>query len=252
VIGASVTDRTALSTIKPLLDIVSGNEGALTRWSAGFVNSLGPLASQRAEWSRIFSEGLQEVDNEFFSLLSNRNSYLDPSNRHPYIYSPVTGEKPNGYGLLQRVWNAYSPIKVHPEQSPEEKFLQDMEFDINTTFRTKDGIKLEAAERSELFRLMGTGGHFKTAIQEIMRDAGDWESIAKLRDMRRQGLTSDDVSIKRWHDIHSRLSEARRAAEEIAYADMSAQMFGQIEKRQIEQDLTEEANIVGETLSIRR
>jgi len=252
VIGASVTDRTALSTIKPLLDIVSGNEGALTRWSAGFVNSLGPLASQRAEWSRIFSEGLQEVDNEFFSLLSNRNSYLDPSNRHPYIYSPVTGEKPNGYGLLQRVWNAYSPIKVHPEQSPEEKFLQDMEFDINTTFRTKDGIKLEAAERSELFRLMGTGGHFKAAIQEIMRDAGDWESIAKLRDMRRQGLTSDDVSIKRWHDIHSRLSEARRAAEEIAYADMSAQMFGQIEKRQVEQDLTEEANIVGETLSIRK
>jgi hypothetical protein len=252
VIGASVTDRTALSTIKPLLDIVSGNEGALTRWSAGFVNSLGPLASQRAEWSRIFSEGLQEVDNEFFSLLSNRNSYLDPSNRHPYIYSPVTGEKANGYGLLQRVWNAYSPIKIHAEQSPEEKFLQDMEFDINTTFRTKDGIKLEAAERSELFRLMGTGGHFKAAIQEIMRDAGDWESIAKLRDMRRQGLTSDDVSIKRWHDIHSRLSEARRAAEEIAYSDMSAQMFGQIEQRQVEQDLTEEANIVGETLSIRK
>jgi hypothetical protein len=29
-------------------------------------------------------------------------------------------------------------------------------------------------------------------------------------------------------------------------------MFGQIERRQIEQDLTEEANIVGETLSIRR
>ena len=252
VIGASITDRTALSTLKPLLDIVSGNEGALTRWSAGFVNSLGPLAGQRAEWSRIFSEGLREVDNEFFSLIGNRNSYLDISNRHPYVYSPVTGEKPNGYGLLQRVWNAYSPIKVHPEQSPEEKFLQDMEFDINTTFRTKDGIKLEAAERSELFRLMGTGGHFKAAIQEIMRDAGDWESIAKLRDKRRQGLTSDDVSIKRWHDIHSRLSEARQAAEEIAYSDMSAQMFGQIERRQIEQDLTEEANIVGETLSIRR
>jgi len=250
--SAAITDRTALSTVKPLLDILSGNEGALTRWSAGFVNSLGPLAGQRAEWSRIFSEGLQEVDNEFFSLLGNRNSYLDPSNRHPYVYSPVTGEKANGYGLLQRVWNAYSPIKIHAEQSPEEKFLQDMEFDINTTFRSKDGIKLEAAERSELFRLMGVGGHFKASIQEIMRDAGDWESIAKLRDLRRQGLTSDEVSIKKWHDIHTRLSEARRAAEEIAYADMSAQMFGRIEQRQIERDLTEEANIVGETLSIRK
>ena len=249
IIGASITDRTALSTIKPLLDIVSGNEGALTRWAAGFTNSLGPLAGQRAEWSRIFSEGLREVDNEFLSLLGNRNSYLDMSNRHPYIYSPVTGEKANGYGLLQRVWNAYSPIKVHADQSPEERFLQEMEFDINTTFRTKDGVKLKAAERSELFRLMGTRGFFKEEIRNIMRDAGNWDSITKLREARLRGLKSDEVSIKKWHDLYARLSDARRAAEELAYAEMSAEMFGQIEARQIERDLIEEANIAGETLN---
>ena len=249
IIGASITDRTALSTIKPLLDIVSGNEGALTRWAAGFTNSLGPLAGQRAEWSRIFSEGLREVDNDFLSLLGNRNSYLDMSNRHPYIYSPVTGEKANGYGLLQRVWNAYSPIKVHAEQSSEERFLQEMEFDINTTFRTKDGVKLKAAERSELFRLMGTRGFFKEEIRNIMSDAGNWDSIAKLREARLRGLKSDEVSIKKWHDLYARLSDARRAAEELAYAEMSAEMFGQIEARQIERDMIEEANIAGETLN---
>jgi len=221
----------------------------LTRWAAGFTNSLGPLAGQRAEWSRIFSEGLREVDNDFLSLLGNRNSYLDMSNRHPYIYSPVTGEKANGYGLLQRVWNAYSPIKVHAEQSSEERFLQEMEFDINTTFRTKDGVKLKAAERSELFRLMGTRGFFKEEIRNIMSDAGNWDSIAKLREARLRGLKSDEVSIKKWHDLYARLSDARRAAEELAYAEMSAEMFGQIEARQIERDMIEEANIAGETLN---
>ena len=253
VLGAAITDRTALSTLKPLMDIVSGNEGAITRWSAGFVNSLGPLASQRGEWSRILSEGLQEVESDFMSQLQNRNRFigaLDPTNREPFIYSPVTGMKPNGYGLMQRLWNAYSPIKVHPEQSPEEKFLQEMEFDVNTTFRTKDGIRLLPAERSELFRLMGERGFFREAIQEIMRDAGSWKSIQKLREMRNQGYKSDEVSIKKWHDIHARLSEARRAAEEIAYAEMDADMYAAIELRQAQKDLTEEANIAGETLDL--
>ena len=250
VFGAAVTDRTGLSTIKPLLDILSGNEGAMTRWSAGFINSLGPLASQRGEWSRILSEGLKEVENDFMSQLENRNRFageLDSSNRQPYIYSPVTGEKPNGYSFLQSVWNAYSPIKIHAEQSPEEKFLQEMEFDVNTNFRSKDGVKLTAPERSELFRLMGERGFFKEAIQEIMRDAGDWKSIAKLRELRNQGYKSDEVSLKKWHDLHARLSEARRAAEDFAYADMDADMYAALELRQVQKELTEEANIVGET-----
>ena len=250
VFGAAVTDRTGLSTIKPLLDILSGNEGAMTRWSAGFINSLGPLASQRGEWSRILSEGLLEVENDFMSQLENRNRFageLDPSNRQPYIYSPVTGEKPNGYSFQQRLWNAYSPIKIHPEQSPEEKFLQEMEFDINTNFRSKDGVKLTAPERSELFRLMGERKFFKEAIQEIMRDAGSWKSIEKLRELRNQGYKSDEVSLKKWHDIHARLSEARRAAEDFAFADMDADMYAALELRQVQKQLTEEANIAGET-----
>lgn len=253
VLSAAITDRTALSTLKPLMDIAGGNEGAISRWAAGFVNSLGPLSSQRGEWSRILSEGLQEVESDFTSQLQNRNRFvgaLDPTNREPFIYSPVTGMKPNGYGLMQRLWNAYSPVKVHPEQSPEEKFLQEMEFDVNTTFRTKDGIRLLPAERSELFRMMGERGFFREAIQEIMRDAGSWKSLQQLREMRNKGYKSDEVSIKKWHDIHARLSEARRAAEEIAYAEMDADMYAAIELRQAQKDLTEEANIAGETLDL--
>ena len=250
-LGAAVTDRTGLSTLRPLLDILSGNEGALTRWGAGFINSLGPLAGQRGEWSRIFSEGLMELDNDLLSYIDNRNSFfgeLDPSNRQPYVYSPVTGEKANGYGFLQRVWNAYSPIKIHSEQSPEEKFLEAAEFDVNTTFKTKDGVKLTAAERSELFRLMGTSGHFKASIQEIMRDAGNWKSIPKLQELRRRGVKSDQVSLKKWHDIHVRLSEARRAAEEFAYAEMDADMYSALEMRQVEKQMSEEAAVMGQTI----
>lgn len=251
VLGASVTDRTGLSTLKPLMDMLSGNEGAVTRWSAGFVNSLGPLAGQRGEWGRIFSEGLREVDNDFFSVLANRNRFLpttNADNRAPYVYSPVTGKKANGYGFLQRVWNAYSPLKIHDGQSDEEKFLEAFEIDMNTTFRSKDGIRLVSDERSELFRLMGEQEYFKLAIQEIMRDAKDWKSISRLRSLRRRGIGSDDVSLAKWDRIHMRLNQARREAEEYAYASLDQRMQAEITRRQIEKELKEEANLAGETL----
>jgi len=251
VFGAAVTDRTGLSTMKPLMDMLSGNEGALTRWSAGFLNSLGPLAGQRSEWGRIFSEGLLEVDNEFFSVLGNRNKFLptsNPDNRAPYVYSPVTGKKANGYGFMQRVWNAYSPLQIHSEQSPEEKFLEEFEFDVNTTFRTKDGVRLTAGERSALFKLMGEQGHFRASINEIMRDAKEWQSISRMRRMRRIGVPSDEADLRKWDQIHIRLSQARRDAEEFAYAEMDQDMYAEIERRQIEQQLKQEANVVGETL----
>ena len=249
IMSAAITNRTVLSSIKPLMDITSGNGAAISRWTAGFVNSLGPLSTLRGDFSRILSEGLQEVESDFMSQIENRNRFvgaLFDSNRQPFIYSPVTGKKPNGYGFMQRLWNAYSPIQVHPEQSPEEKFLQEMEFDVNTTFRSKDGVRLLPKERSELFRLMGEREFFKDAIKEIMRDAGDWKSIQELRELRNKGYKSDEVSLKKWHDIHARLSEARRAAEDIAYAEMSADMYTAIELRQAQQDLMEEYSTAGE------
>jgi len=255
IFGASITDRTALSTIKPLMDILSLNEGALARWSSGFVNSLGPLAGQRGEWSRIFSEGLKETENEFFSFLENRNRFvgsaLDTANREPYIYSPVTGEKANGYSFMQRVWNAYSPIKIHSDQSPEEKFLEEMEFDLTTTFKTRNGVTLKASERSALFRLMGQQEFFKDSINAIMKDAKDWQSVAKLQRLRRQGVKSDQVSLDKWHDIRVRLQSAKRQAEEFAYQGLDAGTVTLIQKRSTEKALTQEANITGDLLNFK-
>ena len=248
ILSAAITNRTTLSTIKPLMDITSGNGAAINRWAAGFVNGLGPMAALRGDFSRILSEGLMEVESDFMSQLNNRNRFVGAlfDTKQAYVYSPVTGRKPNGYGMMQRLYNAYSPVQVHPAQTPEEKFLEEVEFDINTTFRTKDGVRLLPEERSELFRLMGERGHFRDAIKEIMRDAGNWDSIQKLRELRSQGFKSDEVGLKQWHDIHARLSEARRQAEEIAYAEMDADMYAAIELRQVRKDLTEEASRAGE------
>ena len=95
---------------------------------------------------------------------------------------------------------------------------------------------------------MGEQEHFKNSINEIMRDAKDWQSIARMRKMRRVGVRSEEADLRKWDQIHIRLSQARRDAEEFAYADMDRDMYAEIERRQIEQQLIQEANIAGETL----
>jgi len=103
---------------------------------------------------------------------------------------------------------------------------------------------------------MGEQGHFRASINEIMGDAKDWQSISRMRKMRRIGVPSEEADLRKWDQIHIRLSQARRDAEEFAYAEMDRDMYAEIERRQIEQQMKQEANVVGEvldpTLNIRK
>jgi hypothetical protein len=249
VLSAAITDRTGLSTLKPLLDMLGGDESAMDRWAGGFLNSLGPLAGQRGEWSRAFSEGLLETETDILSVIANRNRFaggLDPANRQPYVYSPVTGKKANGYGMMQRLWNAYTPFKVHPDQSEEEAFLEAIEYPITTTFNSKNGVKLLAPEQSELNRIMGEDGYWRATIREVMKDAGDWKSIARLKALRRQGYTSEEVPLEKWEMLHVRLRDGQRTAEDAAYAKLNKDMFAAIEQRRVEDVLRDQAAEQGE------
>ena len=85
------------------------------------------------------------VDQDLASQLGNRNRFAEgilPQTAAPSVYSPVTGKKANSYGFLQRAWNAYSAIPIHAESSPEEEFLNQVEYDVSTTFKTKEGVKV--------------------------------------------------------------------------------------------------------------
>jgi len=248
VLSASITDNTGLSTIRPLLEMLSGNEGARNRFAAGFVNGLGPLAGQRGEWSRIFTDGLRIVENDFYAYLGNQNRFAEGvlgTTSAPVIYSPVSGKKVNSFGFLQRAWNAYTAIPIHAESSPEEEFLNHVEYDVSTTFKTKEGVKVPPAIQSELFRIMGEDEIFKRGIQEVMKSVKDWKSIESFEEMRVKG---SDVDIKKWHNIHSRLRQAQKLAEEMAYRRLNPELQKQLITAQVEQLEKEQANVLGQSI----
>jgi len=258
VMGAAVFDRSAVSSLEPLFDMLNGNGAAAQRWSSGFLNSIGPLASARNDFGKILSEGLREVDSEFTSFLQNRNLYtehLSPDNRLPYVYNPLDGKVANSYGLLQRLWNATSPIKVHDGQSEEQEFLTAMEYDLNTTFKTRNGVALTPDERSELFRIMGEDGYFKNEVKLIMKDAKDWKTLESLRAKRRSFVGTDKLDSMKWQSIGLRLRQAQNDAEKLAFAQMDPAMREAIDARILQKNLQDEANREGEiaeTLNIRK
>ena len=249
VLSASITDNTGLSTIRPLLEMLSGNEGARVRFGAGFINGLGPLAGQRGEWSRVFTDGLRIVEQDLFSQLGNRNRFAEgvlPQTAAPFVYSPVTGKKANSYGFLQRAWNAVSAIPIHAESSPEEEFLNHVEYDISTTFKTKEGVKVPSPIQSELFRIMGEQGIFEQGIKEVKRSVKGWESLKSFEEMRDRG---QDVDIKKWHNIHARLRTAQKIAEQSAYRALNPELQQQLITAQVKQMEKERANQLGQPIN---
>ena len=258
ILAGAVTDPLK-SSLTPLTDLIGGeNMSAVNRFAAGQINTLGPLGGMRNEMGRIIDGGLKLVEQDILSLIANRNQLVgvfDPVNRLPDLYSPVTGKIPNKYTLLQRVWNAWSPIKIAPVQSPEEKFLEQIEFDLSTTFKKRQGIELDTTEQSELFRLMGEQEYFKKRVRSIMNTAQSRNTIERLKKARQGGIRSDQVDLKDFDMIHYQLGVALREAKSAAYAALDSDMKLAIEARILarkQQQTKARMGIIPEVTSIRK
>jgi len=258
ILAGAVTDPLK-SSLTPLTDLIGGeNMDAVNRFAAGQINTLGPLGGLRNEMGRIIDGGLKVVEQDLLSLIANRNQLVgvfDPVNRMPDLYSPVSGKIPNKYTLLQRAWNSWSPIKIAPTQTKEEKFLEEIEFDMTSSFKKRDGVELNPQERSELFQLMGKQEYFKTRIRSIMNTAQSRKTIERLKAARQGGVRSDQLDLKDFDLIHYQLGVALNEAETAAYAELDSDMRLAIEARILAQKVQKEKaqmGIIDSTLNIRK
>ena len=234
ILGAALTDAAGISALRPLVEVMSGNEYAANRWIAGQVNAIGPLAGMRNEFGRILDGGLKDFNNNIIEQMANRNQIIgliDQTNRLPTVISPVSGEAPNKYSMLQRIYNAYSPLKIHPAMTKEEKFLYDIEYDVSSAFKKRQGVDLNADERNALNAEMGRMGFFRQEINRISRTAEARNTIKKLKTMRRQFIGSEQVPIAQYDQIHMMLRDAQKKAEELAFNNLTPEMRNAIEQR---------------------
>lgn len=234
ILGAALTDAAGISALRPLVEVMSGNKYAANRWAAGQINAIGPLAGMRNEFGRILDGGLKDFNNNIVEHLQNRNQFIgliDQTNRLPTVISPISGEAPNKYSMLQRIYNTYSPLKIHPSMTKEEKFLYDIEYDVSSAFKKRAGVDLMADERNALNAEMGSMGLFRKEINRIARTAEARNTINELKTMRRKFVGSQDVPIGKYDQIHMMLREAQKNAEELAFNNLEPEIRNAIEQR---------------------
>jgi len=243
-LSAALTEPAGMSALSSFAELLGGNEAQMLRWSAAQFDSLGPLSGARRAFGEILDGGYKELNNDLMSHLGNRNKYLgtfDDTNRLPTITNPITGEIPNQYSLFHRFYNQMSPLKIHPGMTKEEQFLVDIEYDVSSAFKTRDGIDLTNTERAALYDKMGKQQILKREISRISKIADARNTIKELKIARRTNPlnpnSSKQIPIGKYDQIHTMLRDAQKLAEDLAYEALDSEMKNGIQQRILIQQL---------------
>ena len=257
VAAASFTNKSVLSNVEPLNDILQGNGSALKRWGANFSNALLPMSGFRNEIGRVMNPALKEIKDDLGDAIRNRNNFLDivdPQGALPEKYNFITGKKV-GYpeNFFVRAWNAYSPMKRHDDLTPEEQFLVDIEFNVNPqTNMSSGGVELTNTERSEIWSKMGELGTFKKELQKIMRYSNKLEHngtkgyINILKEIRRGGLSNEAIETESFERIYPMIRTAYNKAKKQAEALLPEEMRTEIRVREYEARVKKEFSEKGQ------
>jgi len=220
VFSSAITDKTALAGLEPMMDILTLNPGAITKWGSSFLTSAAiPGSSQLAEISRLMDPGLKEVEVSLMDMIRNRLPLTkgDLPAKYDWIDGGEVGVPDN---LMARVWNTYMPWKVNGKISPEKQFLMDIEYDARPTLRTDGkGVVLSSQQRSEITNIMGRDGLFKEGIQRVMAQIPGGVKGFRNRYMEavNQGLTPN---LSEFENVHFLLDRELRYAADMAKANI--------------------------------
>ena len=236
--GASITNRSMMAGLEPFFDVSRGDGSATSRWLASTTSAMAPLSGWRNEMGKMLSPGLDEIKNNYFDQMRNRNrglDLIDPEGASPPKYDWYEGgEVGFSENPFIRFMNATGVMKIQEGPiSDDRQFLLDIEYDATPTFNKGEyGIEYTNDERSALFSEMGRNQVFKREVIRIMNSrwgkdtAQTWRQ--KIFQMRRDGLTIDETQFANlYNELDTALNEARKIAVTNLIEDPATEAIGQ-------------------------
>ena len=218
ILGSAITEKSVLSGMEPMFDILSGNGASIARWGASFGSGALPLSGLRSQLARVISPAVRESEQELFALLASRN----PGTRGqlPVRYGWVSGKPQGEENFFQRLYNAVSPLKVYGDITPEEQFLLDIEFDARPTLKTNGkGVDYTPEERSQVVSKMGEQGYFRLAIAAVMQTEEGQRFREAYKEAQSKGVTID---VSEFQELHRQLKTELRAAQQLAQREIDS------------------------------
>jgi hypothetical protein len=215
VIGATLTDKTFLSGIEPMMDVLRGDPGAINRWASSFISSATmPGASLQAEIGRLMYPQLKIVDNNLLALYSNRSPFLkgDLPTQFDWIDGGAVNEPPD---FWTRIANTYLPWKTNGKISENKQFLIDIGYNgVPSLTSNGRGGEYTAAQRGELTSIMGKSGYFNEQLTRIRQSMSAKEFRKLYHSAQEHQLNPDVKTLKNLHkEVDMALNNAKKQAE---------------------------------------
>ena len=242
ILSSSVTSKSLMAGLEPMNDVLSGNTAALSRWTASFGSGLIPLSGLRNDMSRLMSPQLKYLEQETFSLMSNRNPILKESlhDKHDYIDGGLIGV-PSPW---TRIWNTFTPWKVNDAISEEKQFLIDVEFDRRPSLSTNGrGIPLTAEQKSAVAEKMGEQKIFLKEIKKIMATT---DGKRFREEFKRARAVNQEIDISDFDYLHNQLNQALSGAVDYAIGEIDENLQGQIRREEYRQNQIQSATEKGD------
>ena len=247
VLGSAITNRSVLSQLEPMYDVLQGNGAAAMRFLSNFGNNLVPLGSARNELGKLMYPQLRQIRTELNDSLRNRNAFLDlvdPERALSSVVDPIDGReigKEDNWFL--RVWNR-GPAKVTSLPSKERQFLIDIEFNSNPMMRlSQRGALLENHEITAINTKMGEQGVLKQEINRIMKlaekltytspDGTTYKGFQSIIQAQRRGMIPSDVlDSTKFATIFLQLKQAYAKAKRLAEDSLQEPMRSGLRERE--------------------
>ena len=251
VLSASITEKSVLSQVEPLLGIMNGNGPSAARIAASLANSVIPLAGQRAEWGRLMGEGTKEIEKDFIDYMRNRNKFLtDLPPEHDWLYGDEVNPVAEIGNFFATINNAVSPFKIRAGVRPEAAFLARLEFDARPSITTDGkGNAYPAPIQSQITKLMAENEIFLDAIKAEMAFTERTKFFKNIETARSKNVGSDVVDLSSYENVVPRLKAALERSKAVAINNLDQNSQDLLAAARREQRQREQTNLKGDFIN---
>jgi hypothetical protein len=211
ILGGVVDDVNLAAGVVPFLDILQGKPTAMERLAANTVNSGMPLSGHRREWSRLLDPQMEEISRDFGGYLRAQNGWLDalsPETGLPESVDIMGNKIGTQASIFDRMTNAFSPIKIGAEQTPEQLALIKYEYPVQIPLSTLDNIDLNGVQQEELATLVFSDPSWQRSVRRILQKYKDYDFEGKRQAIVEAGNAGTESPISKFYGLHAELDEA--------------------------------------------
>ena len=174
--SANVTNKSFLSGLLQLQDLLTSQGGDASRVAANFVNNQFPLGGLRNEIGKVLSPGMRELESGFWQSIGNRNLWADLGEGGtvlPYRYDILNGNILRDWDPMTRLVNSILPLNLNIGATNETReWLMRSGLNLKQTFNTgTGGVSLEGKPRlKSKFNFYLGQQNIEQQLTEVLRD----------------------------------------------------------------------------------